>query len=368
MEPPKAITKDDKEKNYKKTSKITSFKIYEQESKEKYYLIELWIKEENMVIVLKNYESPIPLTYEGEFSFLNLIKINKYFRMFETLDEIIQNIVELQSKGLISISKNLNDNFDFILNVELNKEKIQIKFELLFIDNNQLSQLSNLLILFEKKCTAYELENKELKKYLLDLKLKLDKNEEEFSLFKNLHKMNSSIIFEIDELTLLMNQIEKNMNQKVNYFKQLYKGTRDGEGMDNIKIRAFNINNILLLVRSKSGFRFGGFTSICFEEISGSDRYKSDDKSFVFSLDRKETYAIIKKEQAMRLSAGRAFMFGPNDIWVYGNFLSGKNGNKLGGYTGQDTYDYKGLNAALSGVNKQYFELQEVEAYQVIYL
>ena len=64
--------------------------------------------------------------------------------MFETLDEIIQNIVELQSKGLISISKNLNDNYDFILNIELNKEKIQIKFELLFIDNNQLSQLSNL--------------------------------------------------------------------------------------------------------------------------------------------------------------------------------------------------------------------------------
>ena len=143
MEPPKAITKDDKEKNYKKSSKITSFKIYEQESKEKYYLIELWIKEEILVIVLKNYDSSIHF-YEGEFSFLNIIKINKYFRMYETLDEIIQNIVELQSKGLISISKNLNDNFDFILNVELNKEKIQIKFKLLFIDN-KLFQLSKFI-------------------------------------------------------------------------------------------------------------------------------------------------------------------------------------------------------------------------------
>ena len=75
---------------------------------------------------LKKYEFQISLTYEGEFSFLNLIKINKYFGLFETLVEIIQNIVELQSKGLILISKNLNDNFDFILNVELNKEKIQI--------------------------------------------------------------------------------------------------------------------------------------------------------------------------------------------------------------------------------------------------
>ena len=30
-------------------------------------------------------------------------------------------------------------------------------------------------------------------------------------------------------------------------------------------------------------------------------------------------------------------MFGPNDIWIYGNFLSGKSGNGLGGYTGQAT-------------------------------
>ena len=178
--------------------------------------------------------------------------------------------------------------------------------------------------------------------------------------------MNSSIMFEIDELDLVINQIEKNMNKKVNYLKQLYKGTRDGEGMSNISQRAFNINNIVVLVRSKSGKRFGGFTSICFEEISGNDRYKSDDKSFVFSLDRKDTYSIIKKDQAIRLSPARAFMFGPNDIWIYGNYISGKSGNGLGGYTGQATYDYKGLDAALSGLNCQYFALQEVEAYEVI--
>ena len=180
--------------------------------------------------------------------------------------------------------------------------------------------------------------------------------------------MNSSIMLEIEEYDLVINQIEKNMNKKVNYLKLLYKGTRDGEGMGNIKPRAFNINNIVLLVRSKSGYRFGGFTSICFEEISGNDRYKSDDKSFVFSLDRKDTYSIVVKDQAIRLSPERAFMFGPNDIWVYGNFLSGKSGNGLGGYTGQETYDYKGLGAALSGMNKQYFALQEVEAYEVIYI
>ena len=178
--------------------------------------------------------------------------------------------------------------------------------------------------------------------------------------------MNSSIMLEIEEFDLVINQIEKNMNKKVNYLKQLYKGTRDGEGMANIKPRAFNINNIVLLVRSKSGYRFWGFTSICFEEVS-STIYKSDDKSFVFSLDRKDTYSIVVKDQAIRLSPERAFMCGPNDIWVYGNFLSWKSGNGLGGYTGQATFDYKGLETALSGVNHQYFALQEVEAYEVIY-
>ena len=46
----------------------------------------------------------------------------------------------------------------------------------------------------------------------------------------------------------------------------------------------------------------------------------------------------------------------------------GDSGNGNGGYTGQATFDYKGLDAALSGINCQYFDLQEVEAYQVIYV
>jgi len=279
--------------------------------------------------------------------------------MFDSLEEVVNNI-DLQEKDLISINRNHNGNFDFILNVELNKEKINLKLELLIKDNNQLIQISQILNSLEK-------ENKELKESLNQYKTKLEKNELMLSKLLKLYKMNSSIMLEIEEFDLVINQIEKNMDKKVNYLKQLYKGTRDGEGMANIKQRAFNINNIILLVRSKSGYRFGGFTSICFEEVSGSTIYKSDDKAFVFSLDRKDIYSILVKDQAIRLSPERAFIFGPNDIWVYGNFLSGESGNGLGGYTGQATYDYKGLDAALSGVNRQYFALQEVEAYEVIY-
>ena len=90
--------------------------------------------------------------------------------MFDSLGEVVNNIKDLQEKNLISINKNNNDNFDFILNVELNKEKINLKLELLFKDNNQLIQISQILNSLEK-------ENKELKESLNEYKTKLEKNE-----------------------------------------------------------------------------------------------------------------------------------------------------------------------------------------------
>ena len=333
------------------SSKLTSFKILSQEEKDQYYLIELYLEKDFLIFYMKSFESKIKLIYENKFTLNDFFKMNKYFKMFDSLEEIAQNINDLNTKNLVFIRKNRNDNYEIILNVELNKEKIEIILEVLYKDNNQLLEIAQILQSLEK-------ENKELKESLNEYKSKLEKNEMQLNKLLKLHKMNSSIMFEIEELNLVANEIEKQTNKKVNYF-------RDGEGMNNISQRAFNINNIVLLVRSKSGYRFGGFTSICFELTSGGTTYKSDDKSFLFSLDRKDVYNIINKSQAIRLCCDRAFMFGPNDIWIYGTFLTGNNG--LGGYTGQATYDYKGLDAALSGINKQYFALQEVEAYQVIY-
>ena len=356
------------ENKIENTSLLSSIKISKNTEKNEYYQIDFLIDKDTLIIQMIDIESKIELIYENKFIFSFFLKINKYFKMFDTLEEIVQDLNELNKKGLIKLSKNIKENYDLILNIELNKEQYEIKLELLLKDNKiSLSKMSQNLDLIEKKYELLEKENKELKDSLSQYKLSLDNNEKQLKQLITLHQMNSSIMITLEELNLITKQIEKNMNKKVIDIKQLYKGTRDGEGMNNIKQRAFNIENIILLVRSKSGRRFGGFTSLYFEEISGSDYYKSDDKSFVFSLDKKDIYPIVNKDQSMRLSIDRAFMFGPNDIWIYGNFLSGKSGNGLGGYTYQRTFDYKGENAALSGINGEYFALQEVEAYQVIY-
>ena len=157
-------------KDFKKSNKVTSFKIYNQEEKEQYYLIDIYIEKDILIIHMKIFESKIKLTYENNFTLTNLIKIDKYFRMFDNLEELVQNMNDLQNKKLISINKNQNDNYDFILNVELNKEKIELKLELLFKENNQLIQISEILNSLEK-------ENKELKESLSQYKTKLEKNE-----------------------------------------------------------------------------------------------------------------------------------------------------------------------------------------------
>ena len=37
---------------------------------------------------MKNYESKIKLIYENTFTFSDLLKINKYFKMFDTKEEV----------------------------------------------------------------------------------------------------------------------------------------------------------------------------------------------------------------------------------------------------------------------------------------
>ena len=71
-------------KDFKKSNKVTSFKIYNQEEKEQYYLIDIYIEKDILIIHMKSFESKIKLTYENNFTLINLIKIDKYFRMFDS--------------------------------------------------------------------------------------------------------------------------------------------------------------------------------------------------------------------------------------------------------------------------------------------
>ena len=96
MEPPKpAILKDE---IVKESKKIESFKIMDQEEKDKYYLIEFFIEKDYLIIYMKSFESKIKLIYENKYSFSDFLKINKYFKLFDSLDEIAEIYVIYKKK------------------------------------------------------------------------------------------------------------------------------------------------------------------------------------------------------------------------------------------------------------------------------
>ena len=112
---------------------------------------------------------------------------------------------------------------------------------------------------------------------------------------------NDEISFFIEELKIH----EKFMNKKIG-FQLIFKSSKDGDRLNNLHDKYDNIQSILLLIKTKKGIRFDGYTERGF---SKSGRKESDNKTFVFSLGKK-TIFINKDNPA---------------LYFYDNFIGFKN-------------------------------------------
>ncbi len=85
---------------------------------------------------------------------------------------------------------------------------------------------------------------------------------------------------------MISNWILPNSNIK---FTLLYQISEDG---DNISIFYNKVNNkfpTLIIVKSKSGYKFGGYTTNTWES---NNNYKKDELAFLFSLNKTKKYNI----------------------------------------------------------------------------
>lgn len=76
----------------------------------------------------------------------------------------------------------------------------------------------------------------------------------------------------------------------------LYRATRDGDEAKQFHSKCDNFKNTLVIVKSKKGLRFGGFTS---ETCNGIGIDKKDKNAFCFSLDKKKIYISIYGKNAI---------------------------------------------------------------------
>ena len=112
----------------------------------------------------------------------------------------------------------------------------------------------------------------------------------------------------------------------------------------------------LIIVKSKSGYKFGGYTTLTWEQTSD---YKKDEYSFLFSLDNKKKYNI-KKDKTQYAIYGRSGCLALGDgfdLCIYNQCKSNKN-------TIYKSSSYNAYSYELNGGQKNFY-VDELEVYNV---
>ena len=171
----------------------------------------------------------------------------------------------------------------------------------------------------------------------------------------------SKIINKKEKINFILKEIEKAIGS-FNNIKLIYRATRDADSIKMFHSKCDNIRNTLMIVETTTGYTFGGFTSVGWNNNRGKDIY--DNKAFCFSLNLKKIYNIINPNYALHIQSDDSRpSFGSNYyVFILGDqFL-----NAQKSYT-QKITDYKGESQAceINGGN-EYFKVKELEVFQIL--
>ena len=265
--------------------------------------------------------------FENKMNFIELMKFDKIFNTCEDLEDAYNSMVVILKNEKNLIKEIKDDKFImslFILNLDMTfREK---SLELIKKNQNkdviiqnlcqQIDELkknnSNLLNEFDK----IKIENNNLKENINsimewknNLAQELNQLNEKINIYEfKLFKIDSNILKDQKEYDFIIERIKKvKSSSDFNIsLSLLYRATRDGDEASDFHSRCDKSKSTLVIVKTKKGLRFGGFTT---ETWSGDDIDKMDDNAFCFSLDKMKIYNVVKGKKAIFAStySGPAF-------------------------------------------------------------
>ena len=348
------------------------------------YLLVIKSNSEIMTLTITDNEKVGGLSYSKK---LNLKEIKELHTAFLGLNsckefsEFLKNLSELKKLSITEKENKLSINFEVehLLkkkNIEIILEQEKINFELTI---RELCKEINLIKEEMKNKNdenkKLESENKELKKDIENLKNENIKLKEEMEKIKNiLDPINKkflykkSVIMKENEFDFICSAIKSVMNKEVKKIKKLYQATVDGSDPINFHSKCDNIPNTLTLIKSAGNRRFGGFTTQTWDKTG----YKSDEYSFLFSLDKQKIYKCTKNRYAIWTGKNYGPIFGQNLETIIGDthdLLVQGMGAHTTEFWPNHAYDYSGDNDALSetGSVQKDISLEEYEVFQVIF-
>ena len=320
--------------------------------------------------------------FENQFTLNELINIDRIFRICDNIEGAFDSLLKILKTNGTQIKDIINNKLILLIkirgldnnftekNIELfikykNKEEI-IKYLCIQID-----ELKEKNIFLQDEINKLKSENNYLKENFLvfknditkeinNLKDRIEKNKiKDISIDSKIirNKKDINFIFKRLKMVKLNNNNKENININLNL---LYRATKDGGMAKDFHSRCDKYNNTLVLVETKKGLRFGGFTTKTWE---GEEIDKEDKNAFCFSLDKMKIYNSIKGKSAIFSS--------PNSGPAFENCIFEIKDNCFvyGGRCSDESFDYYDNQESRCEINngEEEFEVKDVEVFEVIY-
>ena len=177
-----------------------------------------------------------------------------------------------------------------------------------------------------------------------------------------LYHIDSKIIESKDNINFILDYIKQN-DQSFNFnnIKLLFRGSRDGDRTKTCHELCDNKQNVLIIMKSETGYIFGGYSKVGFK-VNNSPDYKIDNNCFLFSLNLKKIYPVINDKKVIchiRENYGLCFYDG---LAFYDYFMSKKSNNIMN------------IKQYFNGLENKYemnggqsdFKFQELEVFQLL--
>ena len=392
-------------------------KLYISPETIKYDLIMEKNEEDQIIISITEQTENSIIKYQAYLNIQNFINLSQYFKFLYTInslyciDNFFSFIKEKLDKSISVENKNaINNNTINIINIknskikishikDNNKDKNENEFDKIFfifdityinlkkeeikiiLEKTEFIQDSYLINIYkillrnkynyinrinhlEKKLSqtqnSYDKYGSLLNKYNSyfdqDLQLKMS--------FLNLG-IDTNILDAPNQYNFILSNLCNLYNKNNISLKQIFKASCNGDNIHAFHKYCDNIKHTLILILTDDKRKFGGYTSAIWDM---SNKYKFDDKVFLFSLDTYEIFFILDKYKNKAINCRDNFyapIFG-EDLFIFDGFFSSKLNR-----TEEKLFDYtqsKNPKEKYKLAGQRNFTVSEMEVYNVIFL
>ena len=385
------------------------------------YHIKIGVSKYNQLKLQVREQSEFQTIYQAKFKYEELLEIDRFFGVFETMEAIVDEIDNLFVRNKVTISNDINNNLYMDLTISINNKERKIHLKLIRKGTEQTEALNNLVKLVSaqtKKLDNLQNENDELKKEIGKLQGKIktmggedeenedeeSEEEEEKSKKKKKKKKkkvkkieeseeddddednkkkkkkeenigefiyeefldNTSIIKEKKEIDLVLDKVRIIFHKSYKNFlnlKLLYSASKDGDSAEVFHSLCDGIAPLIVLIKTTKNVIFGGYTEAPYSFTKKRTGNK-DDNAFIFSINKMKTYDVEKGTNAtcsFRDYGPVFYGYEYCNIYLFGDFFNDEGNVAKKGDRYNTTEDFEINNG------EQKFLVKELEVYQVYY-